>query len=187
MNISNLNGENGFTIINLPAGSASSVAGIGDINGDHLSDIVVGCGLMSIAFLIFGAKRFNATFDVQTLDGSNGVKLFGSHGSGFGGAVSGTSSINHNNKSGVIVGAPDAHQAAGSAFVFLGADHFPPELNTSILNGTNGFEITGPLNAQLGAGITSIDNFATNRGPAIVVGALLENTVYVILDASSVV
>ncbi len=185
MYLSSLNDTNGFKIIG-PGSFGGPVAGVGDVNGDHLADFGVGrsdeygCEV----FLIFGARHFNATFDASGLDGSNGVKLVGL--GGFGSNLAGAGSINHNGKSGVIVSAPytGAGGFTGSAYVFFGADHFPPTLNISSLNGINGFEVVGPLYAALGYGLASIDNFARNAGPAIMIGAVLENTTYVILDAS---
>jgi hypothetical protein len=198
---SDLNGKNGF-IINGPnsfANSQQEIAGIGDVNGDSLADLGIGCwgltnslcGTSGETFLVFGARHFNVTFNVSSLNGENGVKLIGPQagpqGSAFGAGLSELGSINNNGKASVIVGAMQtgANAATGSAYVFFGSNHFLPEIHASSLNGTNGFEIVGSTDAGLGSYVGGIDNLLGDGKPSIVVGALLEDTVYVILDASN--
>lgn len=65
-------------------------------------------------------------------------------------------------------------------------DRYSAQINSSSLNGNNGFEIVGATpNSMFGISVESVDNLTANDQPAIVVGAVLENAVYIVLDASA--
>jgi hypothetical protein len=177
MYTSSLNGSNGFTIFG-PSWFGLDVAGVGDINQDHIPDL--GISAVEDAFFIFGAKHFNATFDLSSLNGTNGMQFVG---------PSGSSSMNSGlefkgSKLGVIVGAPYANEVTGAAFVFFKADHFPPVLQSSDLDGTNGFEIVDSLpHGWFGAAVAGIENFTPTGESAIVVGAPYgRGATYIIFD-----
>lgn len=82
MNLSSLNGSNGFIINGIIPDSSlgSTVAGLGDFNGDGLADIVIGASSYagSQSYVIFGNKGdFNSTFSLLSLNGSNGFTING--------------------------------------------------------------------------------------------------------------
>ena len=85
LNVSNLNGSNGFVI----EGNASyslgrSVSGAGDINADGTDDLIIGSpGGSSFnnigSYVVFGNDQgFNASLDILNLNGSNGFGITGS-------------------------------------------------------------------------------------------------------------
>ncbi|MDQ0463386.1 Ca2+-binding RTX toxin-like protein [Caulobacter ginsengisoli] len=95
--LADLDGTNGFEIHG--AGSSAllgiSAASAGDFNGDGLADIVIGASSADVgftnsgaAYLIFGkASGWSGSFDVTTLNGSNGVTISGSGSANAGASV----------------------------------------------------------------------------------------------------
>jgi hypothetical protein len=80
--LNTLNGTNGFSINGLNAGEelGASISGVGDFNGDGYEDFLIGTVDSSFgdAYLIFGkAGSFGSSFDLNTLDGHNGIWLQG--------------------------------------------------------------------------------------------------------------
>ena len=88
LNLSELNGTNGFVIngINRYNFSGESVSGAGDINGDGFDDILIGASsadpngiyVAGESYVVFGsASGFSASLDLSSLDGSNGFVING--------------------------------------------------------------------------------------------------------------
>ncbi len=160
LELSSLNGMNGFVI----TGSENfnklgySVSHAGDVNGDEIDDLILGApwadpdshSNAGISYVVFGnASGFASTFDVSSLDGSNGFAVNGIVGNDESGlAVSSVGDINADGIDDVIIGAPYADPAgvatAGSSYVVFGSDSgFTSPMNLSALNGINGFVING--------------------------------------------
>ena len=175
LNTSSLNGANGFTLTSYgfaltSSGSSDnfgcSVAGTGDINNDGKPDLIVGG---SIVYVVFGATKFPAILDTSSLNGANGFTLRSS--SKFGcsagtGAVAGTGDINDDGKPDLIVGA----YRASKAFVVFGATNFPATLDTSSLNGANGFTLTSS-SIDFGRSVAGTGDINGDGKPDLIVGA----------------
>ena len=76
--LTTLNGDHGFTIpgINNNDRFGNAVDSVGDINGDGLDDLVVSGKYSGEAHVIFGTQdKFDASFDLNTLDGNNGFTI----------------------------------------------------------------------------------------------------------------
>ena len=131
MNLSSLNGRNGFMLSGAAASDHSgwSVASAGDVNGDGFADVIVGApnadphGLDSGAsYVVFGnASGLASNIDLSSLDGTTGFKLSGgvaSDNSGF--SVASAGDVNGDGLADLIVGAPhaDPHGVnSGAAYV----------------------------------------------------------------------
>ncbi len=163
----------GFSVSGLNNGDAlgASVSGAGDINGDGIADIIIGASLVDQpnpsgvgtdppivaageAYVIFGkpsTSPFGTTFDLTTLDGSNGFSIKGSaEGDAFGSAVSQAGDVNGDDIDDLVVSAPQIGTSGasqlGEAFIFYGKPStgtFDASVNSSAIDGTNGFKITG--------------------------------------------
>ncbi|MEH2058962.1 MAG: hypothetical protein V7K97_22960 [Nostoc sp.] len=158
LNLSTLNGTNGFAIngINAFDQSGWSVSSAGDINGDGIDDLIIGAPDASLNghysgqnYVVFGSKGgFDAQLNLSTLNGTNGFAINGINaGDGSGGSVSSAGDINGDGIDDLIIGAysasPNGAHSGQSYVVFGSKGGFGASLNLSTLNGTNGFAING--------------------------------------------
>ena len=159
LDVSSLNGANGFRMINggasafganhLPPGGA--VASAGDINGDGFDDLIVGAGggYDGASYVVFGkATGFSTTLNLAALNGSDGFKLSAeatSDNSGW--SVASAGDLNGDGFDDLIVGAPHAGLGgylSGASYVVYGkATTFAANLTLSSLDGSNGFKVVG--------------------------------------------
>ncbi len=157
LNLSNLDGSDGFRLNGLAANDVLgiSVSNAGDVNGDGFADLIVGAAgapngnFSGSSYIVFGkAAGFDATFDLSSLNGSNGFRLDGViAGDASGASVNSAGDLNGDGFSDVIVsafGASPNGTASGSNYVIFGkASGFDAALTLSDLDGSNGFRLDG--------------------------------------------
>ena len=156
--LSSLDGTNGFRLDGVYAADSSgySVASAGDVNGDGFADLIIGAyqaepngSYSGSSYVVFGgASGFGASFDLSSLNGSNGFRLDGvSPGDRSGFSLAGAGDVNGDGFADVIVGARGADPngvATGSSYVvFGGASGFGAAISLSSLDGSNGFRLDG--------------------------------------------
>lgn len=156
VNLTTLANSEGFKITggapNSQLGAAAS--GAIDLNGDGYADLVLGAPGDDSAFVVFGsAGGYSGTFGVDRLDGTNGYRLTGPVGSRLGYSVASAGDVNGDGLGDIMLGNGGPNLGAG--YVVFGSTNFPAVLNTSALNGANGFGIVGA---------------AVNRGSFVVSG-----------------
>ncbi|MFN8951301.1 MAG: integrin alpha, partial [Aphanizomenon sp.] len=145
IDISSLNGTNGFVINGAKAGDESgrSVSNIGDINGDGVDDLAIGApggigNSLGSAYVIFGSEEsdyFNNPIELSNLDGKGfeiqGSELFTNRNAGW--AISAAGDINGDGFKDLLIGAsnPGNNESGtiGESYVIFGKENFDSTLN----------------------------------------------------------
>ncbi|MBX9605385.1 MAG: FG-GAP-like repeat-containing protein [Gammaproteobacteria bacterium] len=154
-----LDGGNGFRLVS-PADNFAlglSLGDAGDMNGDGLADFFVvarddlsGNGEV---FVVFGREgAFGATFDLATLDGSNGLRI--TKPDRFGGVVSAAGDVNGDGFDDLLVGSASPGYAwfGGSFLIFGRGDGFAATLDVTALDGTDGLALSGTPSQSFSSG-----------------------------------
>jgi len=133
-------GTGGFVINGESTGDLSgrSVAGAGDVNGDGLSDLIVGASFndSAVSYVVFG-KSSGAAVDLSAVAAGSGGFAINGQGFGFSGAVACAGDVNGDGLSDLIVGTP----GIGQTYVVFGkSDGAAVELS-AVAAGTGGFVI----------------------------------------------
>ncbi len=160
-NLSTLNGNNGFTLIGISnyESSGTSIASIGDINGDGYGDIAVitsGSGAINgKCYVIYGKSGgFPKVLRTNELNGTNGFTIEGNAPVGkIGRSVAGLGDVNGDGISDIGIGTYNDSGQVRKYIVFGRSSNFPAIFNISSLNGNNGFAIensTSPLASYTG-------------------------------------
>jgi hypothetical protein len=133
--LSALNGTNGFAINGIAAGdrSGNSVANAGDVNGDSIDDIIVGAWWADTnvssagqSYVVFGDSGIGSggVVELSALNGTNGFAINGINLNDQSGvSVSGASDINDDGVHDVIIGARFADpngDSSGQSYVVFG-------------------------------------------------------------------
>ncbi len=175
--LTTLDGTNGFKILGQTTiGSlGQSVSSAGDLNGDGISDIVVSddknvAGPMSVHVIFGHAGAFSSSILANSLTGTNGFTITGltnNQGYYWNQLVSSAGDVNGDGYDDLIVGGNSS-----PTFVIFGhGGSFGATIDISTLNGTNGFEITGPGIQYLGRSVSSVGDLNGDGYADIVIGA----------------
>ena len=178
-NLTTLNGSNGFSI---SSGVGASVSTAGDLNGDGISDIVLGAyranSDIGASYVIFGSRnRFPASFNLTALNGSNGFTVQGIAAVGyFGFSVSTAGDINGDNVSDLVLGAVGGNSGGASYVIFGSRSGFPASFNLTALNGSNGFIVPGVAASELGSSVSTAGDVNGDGIGDLVLGAPYANS-----------
>lgn len=188
INVSSLNGENGFRLDGVADDdeTGESVSYAGDINGDGLGDIIIGAvgggpsdpnnsrDSTGVAYVVFGSRSaFSPSINLSDLNGSNGFILIGSDfGDNTGESVSSAGDLNDDGFDDVIIGAQAANNGVGSAYVVFGSgDDFSPTIELTELDGNNGFRLNGRSEFEIfGTSVNSVGDVNSDGISDIIVG-----------------
>ncbi|MEO0683267.1 MAG: Ig-like domain-containing protein, partial [Pseudomonadota bacterium] len=159
--VSDLDGSNGFTLRGVSTGdeAGDGVAGVGDVNGDGVDDLLVaasqaddGAGTDPLnrvgeAYVVFGSTTgFSTVVELSSLSADDGYAIFGVfEDDQVGTSVAGGGDVNGDGIPDMLLGAPTAGSSAeGETYVVFGenAVNDPPEAfddaaTTNQVNGVN--------------------------------------------------
>ncbi|MEZ5926133.1 MAG: FG-GAP-like repeat-containing protein [Hyphomicrobiaceae bacterium] len=186
IDVADLDGSNGFQIsgVSVNDEAGTSVASIGDVNGDGIDDLLIGAkggrpnlavGSTGAAYVVYGTTAgFAANVALSGLDGTNGYVLAGElFNEQAGISVSGAGDINGDGLNDFIIGAQNKSSGTGAAYVVFGTDQpVGAQLALSGLDGTNGFQLIGAgSGTHLGWAVGSAGDVNGDGFDDIVVGA----------------
>ena len=160
LELSALNGTNGFVLNGIDAGDASgaSVSGAGDVNGDGIDDLVIGAPnadrFLGETYVVFGRTNgFSSVLELSALAGSDGFVLRGADAGDYAGSsVSGAGDVNGDGIDDLLVGAPggdpysypNPRSNAGETYVVFGRKAgFDSVLDLANMAADRGFVVNG--------------------------------------------
>ncbi|BBK43112.1 hypothetical protein STVA_31320 [Allostella vacuolata] len=146
LELSTLDGSNGFAINGISGGDRSgiSVSSAGDVNGDGIDDLIIGAykadangrADAGASYVLFGrctaaGASFGSAIELSSLSGSNGFVLNGGASDDWSGfSVSSAGDVNGDGTDDLIIGAkkadPDSRSNAGESYVVFGIAPPPP-------------------------------------------------------------
>jgi hypothetical protein len=135
--------------------AGASVNSAGDVNGDGLSDLVLGApnaspmnrGDIGAAYVVYGDHKLPGILDLSLLNVTQGMLILGAGGE-TGALVSGAGDVNGDGLSDFMIDAPLAYPASirpssGVVYLLYGSQTLPAVLDLNLLNGTQGLQILG--------------------------------------------
>ena len=184
--LSGLNGSNGFVINGVSAGdySGASVSVAGDINGDGISDLIIGAPYANASagasYVVFGSNQgLPSPLNLSGLDGNNGFVITGSSAyDNSGASVSAAGDINGDGIDDLVIGAPGSSPGeagySGASYVVFGSEAWASSLDLSSLDGTNGFVIKGVSDGDdSGTSVSAAGDINVDGIDDVIIGASL--------------
>ncbi len=200
--LSSLNGTNGFVLNGINGGfgsgdaSGTSVSGADDVNGDGVSDLIIGApgynSQTSASYVVFGKPDIGKSGNIalSSLNGSNGfvIKSDADYAQ-FGASVSGAGDVNGDELADLIIGAPYVNSGAGAGYIIFGNPDIGNSGNITLssLNSSNGFILNGVLSrGSVGASVSGAGDVNDDGVDDLIIGAPSMGCSFIIFGNSNV-
>ncbi len=213
INLSSLNGSNGFV---LPAEMAGDWNGVwvnsaGDVNDDSYADVYIGAsrasrrglGYVGCSYIVFGGPQVGnmGVFNLSSLNGTNGFEVEGEFSGDYTGYINGeTGDVNGDGYEDIFISSfessPGGRSLAGRGYVIFGPLGYVNDgsFNLTTLNGLNGFKINGINPGDHTGSLGAIGDINGDGYEDLMIGAFLASpnglinagSNYVIFGSSSI-
>ncbi|MEM9272374.1 MAG: DUF4347 domain-containing protein [Cyanobacteria bacterium P01_F01_bin.143] len=195
--LSALNGSNGFVLNGIAAGDQSgfSVSSAVDVNGDGLADLIIGANKANSyageSYVVFGSSNPSSAIELSALDGSNGFVLNGIAANDQSGiSVSNAGDLNGDGLADLIIGAFRANGYTGESYVVFGSGNPSSAIELSALDGSNGFILNGiAAGDRSGRSVSSAGDLNGDGLADLIIGAYGANSYagqsYVVFGSSN--
>jgi len=181
-NLSTLSGSDGITNYSQ---LGSPIANAGDINGDGVTDVIVGVPGESAAYVLLG--KVGLILDavpVGGLSGSNGFRISGIPGSQLGFSVANAGDVNGDGLNDIVVGNGAANFGVGYV-IFGNKKGLPADLDVRHLDGNTGFAMTGAGSNVSSFIVTGAGDFNGDGVGDLLIGSWHGNAAYVVFGSNS--
>ncbi len=181
INLASLAPAQGFVVTGELANSFSSysVSGAGDVNGDGISDIIIGALGSSIfpgrSYIIYGQQGGFSNINLASLAPAQGFVAIGAYDESAGSSVSGAGDVNGDGIADIIIGAPMASDTNGKSYVIYGKSGGYGNINLSGLTTTQGFVVTGAYDESAGSSVSGAGDVNGDGIADIIIGGAAAN------------
>lgn len=184
MELSTLDGNNGFVMNGIAAGDQAgiSLGSAGDFDGDGIEDIIIGANQADPngsssgqIYIVFGNESsFGTSFELSALDGTNGIIINGIGSPDSAGVSVGIAGdFNGDGFDDVVIGATLGNSVTGQVYVIFGGQSLASPFELSTLNGINGVIFNGISASDLaGLSVGGFGDFNDDGISDILIGAI---------------
>ena len=135
-------------------GAGSSVADIGDVNGDGRHDLLIGAAGANAAYVVYGQAGTGAIHLADVAAGVGGVAISAAPGADLSGmVVLGGADLNHDGIDDLVIGTPHDGEGgtdAGAVYVIWGDQLYRPIHLDEVAQGIGGAKIVGSAGSLAG-------------------------------------
>lgn len=178
IDLSQLNGSNGFVVNDSRGLAGSAVSKAGDINNDGIADLIIGADEgSSDSYVVYGSSSFPATVELSSiLNGTNGSLLSATDVlNPDGTTVRGVGDVNNDGIDDLMVAVSGTtvvdNLPITKGYVVFGDRSLPSRFDLSALNGSNGFAINDfSIDNILGFSIGEVGDFNQDGIDDILIG-----------------
>ncbi len=168
-------GVGGFRIVGqIDDDAGAALAGVGDVNGDGLADVLVGAARSTSAYVVFGKSAGSEVNLADVAVGTGGYQILGE---GVGDldalSVAGGGDFNRDGINDLVIGAPDNEEGgsnAGAVYVVWGGGDTTVDLSL-IAQGIGGAKVVGAAGSLLGSSVAISPDMNGDTTVDLILGA----------------